>query len=80
VIDYTAFINTTTFTGGRLAEPWRLQSYTVADLGFGGRFEVGKVRYNVSGSIKNIFDETYLVQRFHFGAPRTFEGRVSVSF
>src|SRR5688572_5290584 len=55
VIDYTTFINTTTFTGGRLAEPWRLQSYTVADLGFGGRFEVGKVRYNVSASIKNIF-------------------------
>jgi iron complex outermembrane recepter protein len=80
VIDYTTFINNTTFTGGRLAAPWRLQSYTVGDLGFGGRFEIGKVRYNVSGSIKNLFDETYLLHRNHFGAPRTFEGRVSVSF
>jgi iron complex outermembrane receptor protein len=80
VIDYTTFINNTTFTGGRLAEPWRLRSYTVVDLGIGGRFELGKTRYNVSVSAKNIFDKTYLVQRYHFGAPRTFEGRVSVSF
>lgn len=80
VIDYTTFINNTTFTGGRLAEPWRLQSYTVGDFSFGGRFEVGKMRYNVSGSVKNVTDETYLIQRFHFGAPRTFEGRVSVAF
>lgn len=80
VMDYTGFTNNTTFTGGRLVEPWRLQSYTVADLSLGGRFEVGKMRYNVSASVKNLFDEKYLVQRFHFGAPRTFEGRVSVSF
>ena len=80
VIDYTTFINNTTFMGGRLAEPWRLRSYTVVDLGIGGRFELGKVRYNVSVSAKNVLDKTYLVQRYHFGAPRTFEGRVSVSF
>jgi iron complex outermembrane receptor protein len=80
VIDYTTFINTTTFTGGRLAEPWRLQSYTVADFSIGGRFELRKMRYNLSAAVKNLTDETYLIQRFHFGAPRTFEGRVSVSF
>ena len=80
VIDYTAFINNTNFTGGRLVENWRLQSYTVGDLGFGGRFQFGKVRYGVSASIKNIMDETYLVQRFHFGAPRTFEVRLTTSF
>lgn len=80
VIDYTAFVNTTTFTGGRLVEGWRLQSYTVGDLSFGGRFQFGNVRYGISGSIKNITDERYLVQRFHFGAPRTFEMRLTTSF
>ena len=80
VINYTTFINTTTFTGGTLAENWRLQSYTVADLGFGGRFQLGKMRYGLSASLKNITDETYLIQRYHFGAPRTFEVRVSTSF
>ena len=80
VINYTTFINTTSFTGGTLAEGWRLRSYTVGDLGFGGRFELGKVRYGVSASLKNITDETYLIQRFHFGAPRTFEMRLATSF
>lgn len=80
VIDYTTFINNTTFTGGRLVEGWRLQSYLVGDLSFGGRFQIGRTRYGVSGSIKNIADKTYLVQRFHFGAPRTFEVRLTASF
>jgi iron complex outermembrane receptor protein len=80
VIDYTTFINNTTFTGGRLAEPWRLQSYTVFDFSVGGRFEIGRTRYNTSVSVKNLTDETYLLQRVHFGAPRTIEGRVTVSF
>jgi iron complex outermembrane receptor protein len=80
VIDYTTFINNTTFTGGRLVEGWRLQAYTVGDVSFGGRFQLGKVRYGVSGSIRNITDEKYLVQRFHFGAPRTMELRLSTSF
>ncbi|WP_414660366.1 TonB-dependent siderophore receptor [Horticoccus sp. 23ND18S-11] len=80
VIDYTTFINTTTFTGGRLVEGWRLQSYTVGDVSFGGRFELGGVRYGVSGSVRNVTDERYLIQRFHFGAPRTFELRFSTSF
>ncbi len=80
VIDYTTFINNTNFTGGRLAEGWRLQSYTVGDVSFGGRFELGKVRYGLAGSVRNITDERYLVQRFHFGAPRTFELRLSTSF
>lgn len=80
VINYTTFVNTTTFTGGTLAEGWRLQAYTVGDLSFGGRFQVGKVRYGISGALKNITDERYLVQRYHFGAPRTFEMRLSTSF
>jgi hypothetical protein len=80
VSNYTASANTTTFTGGTLGEPWRLQSYTVGDLGFGGRFQFGKVRYGLSASLKNITDETYLIQRLHFGAPRTWELRVSTSF
>ncbi len=80
VIDYTTFINTTNFTGGRLAENWRLQSYTVGDVSFGGRLQLGNVRYGISGSIKNVTDETYLVQRFHFGAPRTYEVRLSMGF
>jgi iron complex outermembrane receptor protein len=80
VIDYTAFVNTTTFTGGRLVEGWRLQSYTVGDLTCGGRFQVGKVRYGISASLKNVTDETYLIQRFHFGAPRTWEMRLTTSF
>lgn len=80
VIDHTTFVNTTTFTGGRLAEGWQLQSYTVGDLSFGGRFQLGNVRYGISGSVKNITDEAYLVQRFHFGAPRMFGLRFSTSF
>ncbi len=80
VIDYTTFINNTTFTGGRLVEGWRLQSYLVGDLSFGGRFQIGRARYGISGSIKNVADETYLIQRFHFGAPRTFEVRFTTSF
>lgn len=80
VIDYTTFINTTTFTGGRLVEGWRLRSYTVGDVSFGGRFQLGQARYGLAASIKNITDETYLIQRFHFGAPRTFEVRFSTSF
>ena len=88
VIDYTGFTPANiagnganvNFIGGRLVEPWRLQSYTIFDLGFGGTFEVGKVRYNASVSIKNLADESYFVQRVHFGAPRTFEGRITMSF
>jgi iron complex outermembrane receptor protein len=92
VVDYTSFtldpgqtaINlqgtNVNFVGGRLAEPWRLDSYTLWDLGFGGRFELGKVRYNAAVSVKNLTDETYLLQRVHYGAPRTFEGRVTISF
>jgi len=80
VVDYTAFVNTTTFTGGRLVEGWRLQSYTVGDLSAGARLQLGKVRYGVSASLKNVTDEKYLIQRFHFGAPRTWELRLTTSF
>ncbi len=80
VVDYTAFINNTTFTGGRLVEGWRLQSYTVGDLTGGARLQFGKMRYGLSVSLKNVTDETYLIQRFHFGAPRTWEMRLSASF
>lgn len=80
VIDYTAFINTTTFTGGRLAEPWRLQAYTIADLSLGGRFELGRLRCSGSLSVKNLADRTYLVQRIHFGAPRTVEFRLTTAY
>jgi outer membrane receptor for monomeric catechols len=68
------------FTGGQLVEPWRLQSYTVFDLSAGARFQLGKVRYNAAVSVKNLTDEGYLVQRHHFGAPRTFELRLTTSF
>jgi len=74
VIDYT------TFTGGRLVEDWRLQSYTVGDLTGGARVQIGKARYGLSVSLKNVTDEKYLIQRFHFGAPRTWEMRLSTSF
>ncbi len=92
VLDYTGFtlnpgqtaINlqgtNVNFTGGRLAEGWRLDSYSVWDLSFGGRFQVGKVRYNAAVSVKNLTDEKYLLQRVHYAAPRTFEGRVTMSF
>lgn len=88
VVDYTGFTPANiagnganvNFTGGRLVEPWRLQSYTVWDLSFGGRFQVGKVRYNTAVSVKNLTDEKYLLQRVHFAAPRTFEARVTMSF
>lgn len=68
------------FIGGRLAEPWRLDSYTIWDLSVGGRFQIGKMRYNAALSAKNLTDESYLVQRVHFGAPRTFEFRLTTSF
>jgi hypothetical protein len=80
VVDYTAFVNPTTFTGGRLVEGWRLQAYTVGDLSAGARLQLGKVRYGVSASLKNVTDEKYLIQRFHFGAPRTWELRLTTSF
>jgi iron complex outermembrane receptor protein len=80
VIDYTAFVNTTTFTGGRLVEGWRLQSYTVGDLTAGARVQLGRVRYGLTASLKNVTDEKYLIQRFHFGAPRTWELRLTTAF
>ena len=80
VIDYAAFINNTTFTGGRLVENWRLQSYTVGDLSAGARVQLGRIRYGLSVSLKNVTDETYLIQRYHFGAPRTWEMRLTTSF
>jgi iron complex outermembrane receptor protein len=92
VIDYTSFtldpgqtaINlqgtNANFVGGRLAEPWRLDSYTLWDLSFGARMQVGRMRYNAAVSVKNLTDEKYLVQRVHFGAPRTFEFRLTTSF
>lgn len=80
VFDYTATANATTFTGGRLVENWRLQSYTIGDLTAGARIQLGKVRYGLSVSLKNVTDETYLIQRFHFGAPRTWEMRLTTSF
>jgi iron complex outermembrane receptor protein len=92
VVDYTSFtldpgqtaINlqgtNVNFVGGRLAEPWRLDSYTVWDLSFGGRIEIGKMRYNAAVSVKNLTDEDYLLQRVHYAAPRTFEFRVTTSF
>jgi iron complex outermembrane receptor protein len=68
------------FIGGRLAEPWRLDSYVVWDLSVGMRFDVEKVRYNAGFFVKNLTDEQYLLQRVHFAAPRTFEARLTVSF
>jgi len=69
-----------TFVGGSLLEGWRLKPYALLDLGVGGNFSLGKVRYRVSAWARNVFDKTYLVERYHFGAPRTYEARVTVSF
>jgi iron complex outermembrane receptor protein len=68
------------FVGGSLQPSWTLNSYTVFDLAFGGNFQIGKIRYRAAVNLKNIADKNYLVQRYHFGAPRTGEFRLTVAF
>ena len=75
-----AFTETYNVVNGTLVPPPNLDDYMVFDLSFGGAMEVDNVRYRAAVSVKNIFDKTYLQQRFAFGAPRTFELSVSASF
>jgi iron complex outermembrane receptor protein len=92
VVGYTGFVlnpgqtslatngSNANFIGGTLVPAWDLKPYTVFDLTAGGNFQLGSIRYRAAVSAKNLFDKTYLQQRYHWGAPRTFEGRVTVSF
>lgn len=75
-----AFSETWNVVGGELVPPPDLGSYMVFDLTVGGSFEVNQVRYRASLALKNVLDEEYLVQRFAFGAPRTFEVSLSANF
>ncbi|MBL9208002.1 MAG: TonB-dependent receptor plug domain-containing protein [Opitutaceae bacterium] len=75
-----ASVSNGSFTGGALVKPWTLDAYTVVDFSAGGEFTLGKTRYRTSLSVKNVTDDTYLLQRYHFGAPRSFELRVAMSF
>jgi iron complex outermembrane recepter protein len=57
-----------------------MDGYEVFDLGVGGKLNVFNQTYDVSLQVKNIFDKTYLENRFYFGPPRTFVFTVTTRF
>lgn len=79
-IDSRRFTETYNVINGTLVPPPDLDAYYTFDVSVGGEFSVGKTHLYASLSAKNITDEVYMAERYHFGAPRTFEFTVRTSF
>jgi iron complex outermembrane receptor protein len=75
-----AFTEAYNVINGVLTPPPMLGSYMTLDLSFGGRFSIGRTHYRASVSLKNLADKIYLIERYHFGAPRTAEMSITASF
>jgi iron complex outermembrane receptor protein len=75
-----AFTESFNNIGGVLTPPPDMGSYKTVDVSFGGEMTVKGTRYRGAISAKNVFDETYLLHRWAFGAPRTFEFSLTASF
>jgi iron complex outermembrane receptor protein len=79
-VDKRQYTETWNLLNGSLVPPWMLNSYAVANVGFGAQFDVGRAKCNASVMVKNVFDERYLSTRNYYGAPRTIELTLRANF
>jgi|GEM_PF-1533892 Outer membrane receptor for ferric coprogen and ferric-rhodotorulic acid len=56
--------------GGTIAEPGKIDAYTLFNVGFGATFNVGDRELNAILMVRNVFDERYLATRNYWGNPR----------
>lgn len=71
---------TYSIVNGVPVDPWRMDPYTVFDLGTGARFKFLGHDYSASFILKNVFDELYLPHRFNYGAPREWQFTLTTRF
>jgi outer membrane receptor protein involved in Fe transport len=57
-----------------------MDGYEVFDLGVGGKLSAFNHTYDVSLQAKNVFDKTYLENRFYFAPPLSFVFTVTTRF
>jgi iron complex outermembrane receptor protein len=59
---------------------WTMESYWTTTLGINAQIKREKVSYSVGVSVQNLFDELYRADVHSFGAPRTYNLTLGVSF